>query len=93
LPKPQIQTNTRKKDANKFEITLTANSYSKSVFLEVEGFRAFLVDNFFDLILNQRRTVTCKVEADFSLEKFYEALKVETNPKGKKNTKQKSKMN
>ena len=80
LPKPQIQTANRKTDAGKFEITLTSNTYTKSVYLECEGFRAIFGDNFFDLLPNQLRTVTCKVEADLSLEKFESTLKVEAYP-------------
>ncbi len=80
LPKPQIQTTIRKTDTIKFEITLTSNTYAKSIYLECEGFKALFGDNFFDLLPNQTINVTCKVEVDLSPEKFERALKIESYP-------------
>ncbi len=80
LPKPQIQTATRKVDAGKFEVTLAADVYAKAVYLKCEGFKATFEDNFFDLLPNQLKTVSCKIETDLTIDKFESALKVESYP-------------
>jgi beta-mannosidase len=80
LPKPQIQKAIRKTASGTFELTLCSNVYAKAVHLECECFRVLFEDNFFDLLPNRLITVSCKVEADLSPEKFESTLKVEVYP-------------
>jgi beta-mannosidase len=80
LPKPQIQPAIRKIDADKFQVTLASNVYAKAVHLYCEGFRADFEDNFFDLLPNQIKSITCKMETDLSPEKFEKALKIKAYP-------------
>jgi beta-mannosidase len=80
LPKPQIQPAIRKIGADKFEVTLASTVYAKAVYLHCEGFRAGFEDNFFDLLPNQIKTLTCKVEADLTPENFEKALKIQAYP-------------
>jgi beta-mannosidase len=80
LPTPKIQTVIRRVDAGRFDVTFASDVYAKAVYLKCKGFKAGFEDNFFDLLPNQLKTVSCKVEADLTLEKFENVFKVEAYP-------------
>ena len=62
LPTPQIQASINKVDDKTFEITVQSQVYAKAVKLDIEGMNAKFSDNFFDLIPNRKKAVTCHLE-------------------------------
>ncbi len=80
LPTPNIQVDVGEVDTKTFEISLQTNVYAKAVYLQVQGLKAKLSDNFFDLLPKRKKTVTCRIKKDMNLADFKQTLTWQTYP-------------
>ncbi len=80
LPIPKIKKNIKKVGDRIFEISLVSAVYAKAVQLDTDGLAGRFEDNFFDLIPNRQKIVTCRLDNDVSLSRFAEAFKCQSYP-------------
>ncbi len=80
FPKPQITLNIIKADNRTFKITAQSSVYAKAVYIELDGLNGEFSDNFFDLTKNVPGTLECHLKEDVTVERFREALKLQSYP-------------
>ena len=80
LPKPQVTVNVKKVGVGKFEIALNSMVYAKAVYLTCSALHGNFDDNFFDLLPNKPKAVSCQLESDMSINDFEQALRFEAYP-------------
>jgi beta-mannosidase len=80
LPQPNIEATVKMIDAKTFEVRVQAQFYGKAVKLDLGDLKAKFSDNFFDVLPQKEKVVTCRLEKDATLEQFEKALSYQSYP-------------
>jgi len=80
LSDPKLQATIRRSSAKTFEVTVSTQFYAKAVKLDLGDLKAKLSDNFFDLLPNTEKAVTCQLEKEATAEQLEKALSYQSYP-------------